>query len=307
MWAATEVCIDEHVPEAADCDERHPKRGRPVMAHVLIAGVGYVGLELASILRTAGHRVTGLRRTPPVESHGVDWVAADVTRPETLAGLPDDLDAVVSLLAPSGRGEAAYRETFATGTGNLVSALGDRPLPFLFVSSTGVYGQDRGEWVDEDTPPAPATATGRVLLEAEDQWLAARPDGTIVRFSGIYGPGRTWLVDRVRAGYPVQNVPPSFTNRIHRDDCARVLAYLLTLRLTGRDLPARILASDDDPAPLADVTAWIAELLGCRRPPDAPLEPEATMNKRCRNDRLRNLGYTFLFPSYREGYEDMLD
>ena len=277
------------------------------MAHVLIAGAGYVGLELAGILRAAGHRVTGLRRTPPVEDHGIAWVAADATRPETLADLPDDLDAAVSLLAPAGRGETAYRETFATGTGNLLTALAKRPLPFLFVSSTGVYGQSRGEWVDEDTPPAPTTATGRVLLDAEDAVLAARPDAVVVRFSGIYGPGRTWLVDRVRAGYPVQSVPSSFTNRIHRDDCGRVLAYLLTLRLTGQDLPPRILASDDDPAPLADVAAWIAELLGCPRPPDAPRDPEASLNKRCRNERLKGLGYTFLFPSYREGYEDMLD
>ena len=277
------------------------------MAHVLIAGAGYVGLELAGILREAGHRVTGLRRTPPVAGHGIAWVAADVTRPETLAALPDDLDAVVSLLAPAGRGETAYREIFATGTANLLAALPDQTLPFLFVSSTGVYGQDRGEWVDEDTPPAPATGTGRVLLAAEDQVLAERPGATVVRFSGIYGPGRTWLADRVRSGHPVQSVPPSFTNRIHRDDCARVLAYLLTLRLAGQDLPSRILASDDDPAPLADVAAWIAELLGCSRPPEAPRDPEAALNKRCRNDRLKGLGYTFLFPSYREGYEDMLD
>jgi nucleoside-diphosphate-sugar epimerase len=277
------------------------------MAHVLIAGAGYVGLELASILRAAGHRVTGLRRTPPVEGHGIAWIAADVTRPETLAALPDDMDAAVSLLAPAGRGEAAYRETFATGTPNLLAALSDEALPFLFVSSTGVYGQSRGEWVDEETPPAPATATGKVLLAAEDQVLAERPGSTVVRFSGIYGPGRTWLADRVRAGHPVQSVPPSFTNRIHRDDCARVLAYLLTLRLAGQNLPPRILASDDDPAPLADVAAWIAELLGCPRPPDAPPEEGAALNKRCRNDRLKGLGYTFLFPSYREGYEDMLD
>ena len=277
------------------------------MAHVLIAGAGYVGLALAEILLAAGHRVTGLRRTPPVAGHGMRWLAADVTRPGTLAILPDDLDAVVCALAPSGRGEAAYREIYLEGTGNLLAALPARSLPLLLVSSTGVYGQDDGQWVDEDTPPAPTTPSGRILLEAEDRVLAARPDATIVRFSGIYGPGRTWLVDRVRSGQPVQVDPPSYTNRIHRDDCARVLAWLLAQRLAGRELPPRLVASDDDPAPLVEVMGWIAELLDCPAPPAAPRDPSAPRNKRCRNDRLKDLGYTFLFPSYREGYEDMLD
>ncbi len=276
------------------------------MAHVLIAGAGYVGLALAEILISAGHRVTGLKRTPPVADRGLSWLAADVTRPETLAALPPDLDAVVCALSPGGRSEAAYREIYIEGTGNLLAAIRPRRIPFLLVSSTGVYGQDRGQWVDEDTPPEPATATGRVLLEAEDRVLAARPDATVVRFSGIYGPGRTWLADRVRAGHPVQTDPPSYTNRIHRDDCARVLAYLLARLGEGATLPERILASDDDPAPLAEVSAWIAELLDCAPPPPAAPEPDAPLNKRCRNDRLKELGYTFIFPSYREGYEDML-
>lgn len=277
------------------------------MAHVLIVGAGYVGLAVGQLLLSAGHRVTGLRRTPPVADHGLAWLAADVTRPETLAALPADLDAVVCALAPGGRGEAAYREVYVDGTGHLLAAFGRRPVPVLLVSSTGVYGQDDGAWVDEDTPPAPTTATGRVLLEAESRALAARPDLTVVRFSGIYGPGRTWLIDRVRAGHPVQTEPPAYTNRIHRDDCARVLAWLVSRQLAGDTLPELLLASDDDPAPLADVCAAIAELLGVARPPAAPADPHAPRNKRCRNDRLRGLGYAFLYPSYREGYEELLD
>lgn len=277
------------------------------MAHILIAGAGYVGLALAQLLRDAGHAVTGLKRTPPVADHGLAWLAADVTRPGTLTDVPRDLDAVVCALAPGGRSEAAYREVYVDGTANLLAALPRRDLPFLLVSSTGVYGQDAGEWVDERTPPDPATATGRVLLEAEQRALADRPAATVVRFSGIYGPGRTWLADRVRAGHPVQTDPPSYTNRIHRDDCARVLAWLLSRRLAGETLPPVLLASDDDPAPLAEVTAWIAELLDIPAPPAAPHDPGAGSNKRCRNDLLKDLGYTFLFPSYREGYEDLLD
>jgi nucleoside-diphosphate-sugar epimerase len=161
--------------------------------------------------------------------------------------------------------------------------------------------------VDEDTPPAPTTATGRIMLEAEERVSAARPDATVVRFSGIYGPGRNWLIDRVRSGRPVQADPPSYTNRIHRDDCVGVLAHLLDRSLAGEAVPPVILASDDDPAPLAEVSAWLAGRLGVAPPPAAAADADAPRNKRCRHDRLRNLGYTFRYRSYREGYAHVLE
>ena len=274
------------------------------MAHVLIAGAGYIGLRLAELLTDTGHGVTGLRRSPPTTPGGPAWLAADVLRPETLSDLPDDLDAVVSALAPGDRDEQSYHDIFITGTGHLLDALADRDLPFLFVSSTGVYGQDQGAWVDEDTPPEPATTTGRVMLAAEEQVLARRPDATVVRCSGIYGPGRTWLMDRVQAGQPVQADPPTWTNHIHRDDVAGALAHLLERALTGHGLPTHLLATDDDPAPLHEVAAWLAHRLGVPAP---PVTTGGSMNKRCRNTRLKELGYTFRYPGYRDGYGMMLE
>jgi nucleoside-diphosphate-sugar epimerase len=276
------------------------------MAHVLVAGAGYVGLALVARLRAAGHRVTGLRRTPPEFQGAAAWLAADVTRPTTLADLPDDLDLVVSALAPSGRDAASYRRIYVTGTGHLLAALGDRRPPFLFVSSTRVYGRNDGGWVDESTPPEPADELGAILLEAEERVLAAGAGTGVVRFSGIYGPGRTWLLDRVRRGEPVQVDPPAYTNRIHRDDCAGVLAHLVARQLAGHGYPSRLLASDDDPAPLAEVTAWLADGLGVPRPPAAAPDPHAPRNKRCRNGLLKELGYEFLYPSFRDGYGPML-
>jgi len=273
------------------------------VAHVLIVGAGYVGLRLAELLVMSGHRVTALRRIPPTTPDGVHWLTADVLEPATLTDLPDDLDAVVSTLAPTERSEQAYRHIFVTGTGHVLDALAGRDLPFFFVSSTGVYGENRGAWVDEDTPPRPTTATGGVLLSAEDRVLARRPDATVIRFSGIYGPGRTRLVDLVRSGQPVQNDPPTYTNRIHGDDAAGVLAHLLACGSDGQALPRRLLASDDEPAPLHEVAQWLAHRLGVPAPP-ATAGP--SRNKRCRNVLLKDLGYTFRYPSYREGYAEML-
>lgn len=277
------------------------------MAHILVAGAGYVGLSLIAKLRSAGHHVTGLRRSPPEFRGAAAWLAADVTRPMTLADLPDDLDLVVSALSPSGRDAAAYRKIFFTGTGHLLTALGDRRPPFIFVSSTRVYGADDGRWVDEATSPEPACPLGEVLLEAEQQVLDAGPGTCVVRFSGIYGPGRTWLVDRVRRGEPVQYDPPAYTNRIHRDDCAAVLAHLATTALDGGDLPHVLLASDDDPAPMGEVASWLAGRLGVARPPAAPAAPDAPRNKRCRNALLKDLDFEFRYPSYRDGYAPMLE
>lgn len=276
------------------------------MAHILVAGAGYVGLALVAKLRAEGHRVTGLRRSPPQFRGAAAWLAADVTLPATLADLPTDLDLVVSALSPSGRDAAAYRRIFVLGTGHLLQAFGDRRPPFFFVSSTRVYGESGGGWVDEKTPPEPAGELGAVLLEAEEQVLAAGPDTGVVRFSGIYGPGRTWLMDRVRDGRPVQVDPPAYTNRIHRDDCAAVLAHLVGMKLAGSEVPRRVLASDDDPAPMSEVVSWLADRLGVAQPPAAAPDPHASRNKRCRNVLLKELGYRFLYPSYRNGYGRLL-
>ncbi|MCP4572522.1 MAG: NAD-dependent epimerase/dehydratase family protein [bacterium] len=274
------------------------------MAHILVAGTGYVGLPLVARLRADGHRVTGLRRTP--DDDGTDRLTADVTCPASLAGLPTDLDLVVSALSPSSRDAASYRQIFVDGTGNLLAALGDGRPPFIFVSSTRVYGADDGRRVDEFTPPDPACPLGEVLLGAEQQVLAAGPGTGVVRFSGIYGPGRTWLLDRVRRGDPVQVDPPAYTNRIHRDDCAGLLAHLASMALARDALPQMVLASDDDPAPMAEVTSWLAERLGVPRPPAAPHDPAAPRNKRCRSALLKDLGYRFQYPSYRDGYARMI-
>lgn len=276
------------------------------MAHVLVVGGGYVGSVLAARLLAAGHRVTGVRRNPADAGDGVAWLRADVTRPADLARLPTDLDCVVSTLSPSARDPDAYREIYVAGTGHLLAALGTGGPPFIHVSSTRVYGRVDGGWVDEDTPPEPRCPLGEVLLEAEEQVLATASASAVVRFSGIYGPGRTWLLDRVRRGEPVQTDPPAFTNRIHRDDCAGVLARLAALALAGDFLPPRVLASDDDPAPMHEVLWWLADELRLPRPPAAPASTNASRNKRCRNGLLKELGDEFLHPSYRDGYAPML-
>jgi nucleoside-diphosphate-sugar epimerase len=279
---------------------------------ILIAGAGYVGGALAAELTARGDRALGLRRRPERLPPGVVGIAADLTDRgslrDALAGV-DALDAVVYAASPQvtdrSQAEAAYRRCYLDGPAGLVAALGPRmPQRFVLVSSTGIYGQDDGAWVDEETPPAPRTATGRVLEEAEGRLFELAPDAQVIRLSGIYGPTRTRLVRSVRDGTARRPKRTRYTNRIHLEDCAGTIVHLLDRPPTRR----LFCGVDDDPAPYAEVLAFLAERLGVPLPPEAEgAAPGRGGNKRVRATALKAEGYRFRVPSYREGYPALVD
>ncbi len=288
------------------------------MARILIAGCGDVGAALGRNLSAAGHEVWGLKRRPADLPAGIRPLAADLTDPATLTALPAALDYVVYSAAAAGFGEEAYQAAYVIGVRHLLVALrqaGQQPQRVLFTSSTSVYAQNRGEWVDEDSPATAEGFSGRCIRQGERlMWDSGWP-AVVVRFGGIYGPGRTRLIDSVRDGTASRSVgPPLYTNRIHRDDCARVLEHLLLLS----DPAPLYLAVDDNPAPLNEVLSWLAVQLGVPEPTQAtapPSKPGARTSdaagrmrasKRCRNVRLRASGFIFRYPSYRDGYAALL-
>lgn len=289
------------------------------MARILIAGCGDIGTTLGRVLTATGHTVWGLKRHPADLPPGLQPLAADLTDPATLNALPPALDAVIYTAAAAGFSPADYESVYVTGVGNLLAALdqaGQEPQRVLFTSSTSVYAQHDGEWVDEDSLADAEGFSGRCIRQGEQVLWDSRWPAVAVRFGGIYGPGRTRLIDSVREGSARRFAgPPLYTNRIHRDDCVRVLAHLLSL-----PEPERLyLAVDDDPAPLDEVLCWLAERLGVPPPPLAtqPVfkpgaerrgDPALRMraSKRCHNARLRATGFTFRYPGYREGYGALL-
>lgn len=276
------------------------------MANLLLVGCGDLGAGLAARLVASGHRVTALKRTPPAAPlAGVTYRFADLTQPHTLADLGGPFDQVFVILAPGARDAAAYQALYGAGVDQLRARLAGRVGHWFFVSSTSVYGQDAGEWVDEDAPAAPTAATAKWLLTAERCLAGTGAPATTVRFSGIYGPGRERLLRQVLAGAPVQYDPPSYTNRIHRDDCLGVLEWLHRRQLAGTGLAPLYLASDDEPAPAGDVARWLAAELGVPAPPAAAAA--GGQNKRCRNDRLKQAGYRFAYPNWREGYRGVIE
>lgn len=270
--------------------------------NVLIAGCGALGQALAPHLAGAGARVYGLRRSAHPLPEPIQTVQADLLAPETLlAAVPEPIHRVFFILTPDSYDHAGYEAAFVRAQGHLIDHLATRGDPvkrWTFVSSTSVYGQSDGEWVDETSPTVPPRETGRALLAGERRALEAPWAGCVVRFGGIYGAGRDMLIRKAQRGDPCRT--DHYTNRIHQTDAVRILAHL------GDDHvdPGTYLGVDDEPATQCAVLDEIARLMGRPRPPrgtdaDAPVRAGS---KRCSNARLRATGFTCRYPTFREGY-----
>ena len=269
---------------------------------VLIAGCGDVGNVLAAALLQDGHIVYGLKRDTSTLPGGVQPIGADLLNPATLTDLPADIDCLVFMPTPASRDQAAYEAIFVQGWKNLWAGFKQLPARVLLVSSTAVYGEDQGGLVDEETKPDPTGFNGKVLLEMEQVARRCTENLVIVRVSGIYGPGRERLIRlAISPGLEVQQTPPYFTNRIHRDDVAAVLKHLLEI-----DRPeALYLATDDRPASRYEVIEWLANVQGSAAPKGLVNE-NASRGKRVSNRRLRNSGFSLTYPDYRTGYTAVL-
>lgn len=278
------------------------------MYRILIAGCGYVGAALGSLLAGEGHAVWGLRRRTELLPSEISPVRANLAEPESLARLPDRLDFIFYTAAADQTTDEAYRMAYGGGMKNLIEVLQhqrQQPRRLFFTSSTAVYAQDQGEWVDEDSPTRPAHFSGKRLLEGESVLLSSPFPATVFRLAGIYGPGRTRLIEWVRRGEAAYREDrPVYTNRIHRDDCARALHHLMLL-----EKPETLyLGVDDEPAPKEEVLRWLAARLGVPVPKADPVAAgRTTGNKRCRNQRLLATGFLFRYPTFREGYTAILE
>lgn len=277
------------------------------MARILVAGCGDVGTRLGLRLAASGHEVFGLRRNAGRLPSPIVGIACDLGDPATLRFLPESIEFVHYTAAADRGDDAAYKAAYVDGLSNVLDALRSKATSLrrlLFISSTSVYGQSDGQWIDESAPCEPEGFSGQRLLEGERVALAGAPEAVVVRFGGIYGPGRERLISRVREGGTCADDPPTYTNRIHVEDCAAVMAHLMTL-----PSPEPVYVGvDSAPAPQCEVMDWMAERLGVPRPPRAVATPgrRSRGNKRCRNDKLLASGYRFHYPTYREGYTAIL-
>ncbi|MFT7372486.1 MAG: nucleoside-diphosphate-sugar epimerase [Oleiphilaceae bacterium] len=286
---------------------------------ILIVGCGKIGLRVANLLST-NHEVWGLRRSiqnKSTDSAGneisphIQFIAADVCKPESLNDqLPENLDYLIYCIAPTERNEAAYREVYLTGLQNIISSLPNLEVlkHLYFISSTSVYHQDDHSLVDETSLTLPSSFSGRVILEAEAYCKHLPTPSTIIRFSGIYGASRSRLIEQVKKHDAKLSSSCRLTNRIHEDDCVSFIHHLIQQNMQGKVNEPIYLASDSDPVDLNEVIKFLASTLGLEltEEPSNDAEKRRAGNKKCNNQKMLDSGYQFHFPSYREGYLEMI-
>lgn len=259
---------------------------------VLIAGCGDVGTRLGLMLADAGEHVFGLRRDTAGLPASLHPVTLDLEAAIDSTVLPPAIDALVFAAAPDARDEVAYQRLFVDAPRRLLDALTQPPQRIVFVSSTAVYAQDDGEWVDETSPAQPLTFNGRLLLHAEHALQARAPGAVVLRLSGLYGPGRNRILRRAIDG---DAGAARWSNRIHVQDAAAAIRHLLAL-----DAPeALYLGSDDAPEREDLILAWLRTRHGL--PPGPVASGDGASGRRILNRRLRGSGFEFEFPDYRAG------
>lgn len=264
--------------------------------HTLLIGFGDLARRLAAHLPGP---VTALRRSAQPYC-----VQGDATDPKVMRQLlSTDIDQIVMTLTPSQYSDEGYRQAYVEPVQVLVDALTTAALSprVVFVSSTSVYGQNQGQWVDENSVTEPTAYSGRRLLEAEQLLLSAGLSAVCARLSGLYGPGRGQLLEQIRSGQKIARNLLAFSNRIHVDDAASALAHVLAL-----DNPAsHYLVSDSAPVLLAEVVRGLATRLGQSVPDQS--EGGLFAGKRVSNRRLLDSGFELQYPSWREGYAAQLE
>lgn len=271
---------------------------------VLFLGFGDIARRTAA--RLPEHRCIGVARSARKAPEGVEFwqgAADSLVVQERLR--QQRFDAVVITLTPAEFTAAAYERGYVEMLRNLLPIWqGNPPGLILLVSSSSVYHQGEGEWVDESSSTEPEHFSGQSLLRAEALLRECGLLSCVVRFAGIYGPGRDFLVRQVRAGKGGSN---DFTNRIHADDCAGILVHLLRRHWRGEPLAPLYLGCDSNPAAGLEVRYWLARRIGIDSDTLVPSASTRGGNKRCCNRRLLASGYKLLYPSYREGYSALLE
>jgi nucleoside-diphosphate-sugar epimerase len=271
----------------------------------LVIGCGYIGAQLLRKLERSGWKATGLTLSETsanaLRNEGLEVVAADL-RTSDLRVLTKNNPSVVVHCASSGRGgPPAYQEIFLETTRRLIKKT--RLEHLIFTSSTSVYVQTDGSIVTETDLARPERETGKILRETEELVLAH--DGTVLRLAGIYGPGRCVPLEKLLSGEAViEGDGERIINSIHRDDAVSVFCLAANHRWQGI-----FNVADNTPVTQLEWFQWVCARAGRLLPPFVPRDlgrKRAWTSKRVSNAKLRSLGWSPEYPSFREGVEEIL-
>ena len=273
--------------------------------HLLIVGCGDIGTRVGSGLSAHGWHISALRRRPEKLPDMFQAFAGDYTTGEGLASLASvKPDYLLFTPTPASRDAQGYRRGFSGAMALIAENAAAKSLRGgVLVSSTRVYAETSGNWVDETSALATNDPFASAIIEAEKIFLAQISGATVFRASGLYdGSPQGHLVSRIAQGVFSQT-GARYSNRIHRDDLAPAIEFACLQAEANNPLDGIFVASDDLPAPMSDVERWLAEQIGVPYAPGAAASGGGERgNRRCDNSRLKAAGFTFRYPDYRAGY-----
>jgi len=277
----------------------------------LIVGCGYLGRRVGRLLANRHETVHGTTRSESggeeLARWGVRPVIADVLDPASLARLPE-ADRVVYCVGFDRAAGLPMRTVYVDGLRDALEALAGKTRRVVYASATSVYGHNDGGWVDEDSPTEPTTESGRVCLDAETLAASVAAERglelVVVRYSGLYGPGRILRRAAIEKGEPIVGDPAKWLNLIQIDDAASAAVAALDHGVPGRVY----LATDDQPVERRGFYEFVATALGAPPPRFVSPEPGGAearredSNKRVSNRRIRaELGFKPAYPGSRQG------
>lgn len=277
------------------------------MRKVLVLGYGYTGESLSAAAVNSEFEIIGARREVDQIKEDISKVRIDLTDKETFHSIPKDISSIVYMASASKFTKEAYHKIYHKGLKNILEYSKNfiNLKRLLFVSSTGVYADRLGGEIDETSerdsrnPPQSELIMGENLLLNNNYNF----ETSVVRFSGIYGKEREYLIKKVKHG-DIDFTDETFTNRIHKKDCGRVLLHLLKIN----EIKASYIASDDFPATRKEVYTYLAKKLSLPilETKNEIQDPKRYGSKRCINKLLRESGFDFYYPSYKEGYSAII-
>lgn len=268
----------------------------------LILGCGYLGSRVAPLWQAKNRRVFAVTRNPAHLPAGVEPIVCDILDPAGLKKLPA-VDTVLYAVGFDRTSGATMRAVYVDGLANVLAHL-PTPRRFLYVSSSSVYGQTDGGWVDETSPTFPLEDSGRIVLDAEAVLRARLPVAILLRFAGIYGPGRLLRRQTIEKGEPIVGDADKWLNLIHVEDGARAI-----LAAEAHGVPGRVYnVCDDHPVRRRYFYETLARLLGAppprfeAPPADRPTPPHEKANRRVNNRRMKEeLRLELQYPDFGNG------
>lgn len=277
---------------------------------LMIVGCGDLGTRLGLQMADLNWQVYGARRSSKQLAQPILPVTIDLLCPTLPQEWPDStIDYLVFCVAPDKAGDQNYQSIYCQGLIHLLSWLkqkGQAPKQLLIISSTAVYGQNDGQWLDERSATAPSSPQGNIMLEMEQIAKDSGFDYCIVRLAGLYGPNRNYLINQAKKGVHYPPNPPLYANRIHIEDASQLIKQLLIRhQKEGQQLAPCYIGVDDTPAPIQETLTWLRDQLAIKQLA-TDYAVRTTGSKRLSNQQAKATGWKPLYPSYTEGYKSLL-